>query len=270
MTRFFFALSLFLGCLPAAAADLVLTFTQTVPGSSPAQFEISCAKDRVAVRALGPDAFRLPKYVYRSDLGVLWAISSMWHNYTQQDSVTEIDQRSDKNSPRRSQERILARPAGERAQAVAEEEALQAARLRFSKVEFTASGKRETVAGLPCEVWVATGGEGPDSTSIGGPNPAWRDEVWVTPWSAVSNSELLKAVALDAGATFARWWAGLPVHGGERTVVRAIPKLGGCPVRVRHYVANELLVEYALTGTALREIPPETYVVPDGFDRTEH
>lgn len=270
MKRLLIALAFCTGQAPAAAADLVLTFTQSIPGNAPVPFELSCAQDRVAARPLSADAFRLPTYVYRADLDVLWTILPMWRSYTQQDSVTEIEDRVDKNSVQVSQERILAHPASERAQARAVEDALQAARLHFSNFAFTDSGKREQVAGMPCEIWVATGGEGADSTSIGEPNSAWRDEVAIAPWNRLTNGRNLEAVSNDAAATFSHWWAGLPVHGGLLTVVRAIPQLGGCPVRLRHYTDGELSVEYTLTGMSVREVPPDVYAAPPGFELHAH
>lgn len=252
-----------------AQADVVLRFTQTLQTDAKAQIEVYCAPGRIAARFLGPQAMTQPRYVYRADLGVLWAILPMWKAYIQQDSVTEIAERVDKNSRQAVEERILAHPPSERAQAMAEEQALAAALRQAALLRFADSGQRDSVAGVDCAVWVATG-TAAEATSGDGQASRWRDEVCIASWSAIGAGEGAPDAVLDMSRTFDRWWDGTPVRGGVAVVIRGLRALGGCPLRLRHYVDGALAAEYVFTRATVREVPPETYDVPAGFERREH
>lgn len=272
MKRFFWAgIAFGVFAAPAARADLVVRCTQQrgPAGAAPLELQVSVAPTRLAVEVLGPAAPTQARYVYRADLGVLWTVLPLWKAYVQQDSVTEIAARTGKGgTPQDAEERILARPPAERAQAEAEEAARREAAARRAQFQFVDTGKREQVAGVECALWVATGGPA-DSTAAGPEGLAWRDEVWVAPWAVLGAGDAIPEAVLDFSRTAERWWHGTPVHGGVLTLVRALPALGGCPIRFRHFAGPDLVSEYLFGGARLRDVTPGLYVIPPGFVRRE-
>lgn len=259
----------------AAHADVVLQWTQVLPGAPAATVEITCANDRLAATLRSGPAQTPVRYIYRGDLGVLWTIQPLWRNYAQQDSVTEISERPDKNSRQIAAERILAHPPAERAQAEAEESARRELLDKVAILNFADSGKRERLNGVECAIWVATGTT-VDSALAGNFTPRWRDEVWVAPWSVLGAQAKAKARAktrdgiVEMSRTFDRWWQGTPVEGGVTAALRRLHEFGGCPVKMRHYLDGELAAEYVFTGASTRDESPDAYVVPPGFERLLH
>ena len=251
----------------AARADLVVWFTQTLakPAGVAAEVEVSCAHDRVTAHVVGAPSTAQANYIYRADLGVLWTVLPLWRAYVQQDDVTEIVGRARKNTAEDAEERILALPAAERPPAEAAEKARQAALQRAAVLQFTDSGRHETVAGVECAIWVA-GSPAPDSTASAG-LPEWRDEVSVAPWSVLGAEVRMPDALLDLSRTLEHWYQGTPAQGGVLAVLRALPALGGCPVRVRHYVGGELMAEYVFSRALIRDVTPGAYVIPPGFER---
>lgn len=271
MKRFWAAMAFGVLGAPAAHADLVVQYTQQrVPASAaPLELRVSVARDRFAVEVLGPAAATQARYVYRADLGVLWTILPLWRAYVQQDSVTEIAARTGKGeTPQDAAERILARPPGEREQAEAEEAARRQRAALQAQFQFVDTGKREQVAGVECALWVATAAA-PDTAAAGDGPPAWRDEVWVAPWNVLGAGDAIPAAVLDLSRTAERWWGGTQVQGGVLTLVRALPALGGCPIRFRHFAGPDLVSEYLFGGARLRDVSPGLYVIPPGFVRRD-
>lgn len=117
-------------------------------------------------------------------------------------------------------------------------------------------------------MWVASGAAG-DSATSGPATAGWRDEVWVAPWSVLGAGATMPDAVGDLSRTFERWWGEPPVHGGVISVIRAFGALGGCPVRVRHSVGGDLVVEYVFMRARVRDVTPGLYVIPPGFVRRE-
>ena len=271
MKRFWAAMAFSVLGATAARADVDVRYTQLrgPAGAAPLELQVSVARNRLAVEVLGTAATTQARYVYRADLGVLWTVLPLWKAYSQQDSVTEIAARTGKGgTPQDAEERILARPPAERAQAEAEEAARREAAARSAQFQFVDTGKREQVAGVECALWVATGSAS-DSSATDPSGLTWRDEVWVAPWAVLGAGDAMPDAVLDLSRTAERWWRGTPVHGGVATLVRALPGLGGCPMRFRHFAGPDLVTEYLFGGAHIRDVTPGLYVVPPGFVRRD-
>jgi hypothetical protein len=258
----------------AARAELIVRFEQRrLSGevATEADGEVALGHDRIAC---GLDAVKgtppPPRFVYRGDLQVLWTIQPLWTWYSQEDSVTASAARSmHKNDPHEEAEaRILQQPAAERARAEAEEQARRAAEAAAAAaaaaVPLTAAADvSETIAGVRCVRWDAA------ALHADGTQPEWRLEVWVAPWDAVGITADECAAALDMGRTFERWWRGTPADGRLVSALRALPQLGGFPVRIRQFHAGMLTAEYTFTAAKRQDVTPGLFVLPPGFARRE-
>jgi hypothetical protein len=232
-------MGLALGAATGARAELIVRFQQRrVSGDVATQAEgkITLGHDRIAC---GMDAVQgtppPPRFVYRSDLQLLWTIQPLWKWYSQEDSVTASAMRSMHKGDLHDDvgARILQRSAAERAQAEADERARQAA------------------------------------LHADGEQPEWRLEMWVAPWSAVGITPDERAAPLDLGRTMERWWRGTRADGRLVFAFRALPQLEGFPVRIRQFHAGTLTTEYTFSVARRHDVTPGLYVLPPGFARRE-